>query len=110
MKRLQGQPGYAPTATYRLQFHKGFTFEDAAGLVDYLDELGISDIYSSPFLMARPGSMHGYDVTDHTRFNQEIGDEESFLRLATKLERHGMGIIADVVPNHMCIAHSSNAW
>ena len=65
MKRRETQPVYTPSATYRLQFNKSFTFEDAAGLVDYLDELGITDIYASPFLMARPGSMHGYDVTDH---------------------------------------------
>ena len=65
MKRRETQPVYTPSATYRLQFNKSFTFEDAAGLVDYLDELGITDIYASPFLMARPGSIHGYDVTDH---------------------------------------------
>ena len=82
MKRRESPPVYTPSATYRLQFNKSFTFEDAAGLVEYLDELGITDIYASPFLMARPGSVHGYDVTDHARFNPEIGDEESFVRLS----------------------------
>ena len=110
MKRRETQPVYTPSATYRLQFNKSFTFEDAAGLVDYLDELGITDIYASPFLMARPGSVHGYDVTDQSRFNPEIGDEASFLRLSDALQRHKMGLIADVVPNHMCITHPSNVW
>jgi (1->4)-alpha-D-glucan 1-alpha-D-glucosylmutase len=110
MKRPRTQPGYIPSATYRLQFNKSFTFDEATGLVDYLDELGITDIYASPFLMARPGSVHGYDVTDHSRFNPEIGDEASFTRLSETLQRHRMGLIADVVPNHMCITHPSNVW
>jgi (1->4)-alpha-D-glucan 1-alpha-D-glucosylmutase len=110
MKRRETQPVYTPSATYRLQFNKSFTFDDAAGLVDYLNELGITDIYASPFLMARPGSVHGYDVTDQSRFNPEIGDEASFARLSASLQRHRMGVIADVVPNHMCITHSSNVW
>ncbi len=110
MKRRKTEPVYTPAATYRVQFNKFFTFEQATGLVEYLDELGITDLYASPFLMARPGSMHGYDVTDHSRFNPEIGDEESFLRLSNELERHGMGLIVDVVPNHMCISHPSNRW
>src|SRR5579863_8682046 len=110
MKRRKIQPVYTPSATYRMQFNKSFTFEHASGLVEYLDELGISDIYASPFLMARPGSMHGYDVTDHSKFNPEIGDEGSFVRLAQVLEQRQMGLIADLVPNHMCITHSSNAW
>jgi (1->4)-alpha-D-glucan 1-alpha-D-glucosylmutase len=110
MKRREIQSVYTPSATYRLQFNASFTFEHAAGLVEYLDELGISDIYASPFLMARPGSVHGYDVTDHAKFNPEIGVEESFVRLAQALDRRRMGLIADVVPNHMCISHSSNGW
>ncbi len=110
MKRREAQPVYTPSATYRLQFNKSFTFQDAAGLVDYLDELGITDIYASPFLMARPGSVHGYDVTDHSRFNPEIGDEASFSELSAALRSHKMGLIADVVPNHMCITHPSNVW
>jgi (1->4)-alpha-D-glucan 1-alpha-D-glucosylmutase len=110
MKRREIQSVYTPSATYRLQFNKSFTFEQAIGLVEYLDELGISDIYASPFLMARPGSVHGYDVTNHAKFNPEIGDEESFVRLAQALDQRRMGLIADVVPNHMCISHSSNVW
>src|SRR4029077_19148164 len=110
MKRRTTQPVYSPSATYRLQFNRSFTFEQAAGLVEYLDELGVTDVYSSPFLMARPGSLHGYDVTDHTRFNPEIGDEQSFLKLSAELQKRGMGLIADVVPNHMCISHPSNLW
>jgi (1->4)-alpha-D-glucan 1-alpha-D-glucosylmutase len=110
MKRRELQSVYTPSATYRLQFNSSFTFEHATGLVEYLDELGISDIYASPFLMARPGSVHGYDVTNHAKFNPEIGDEESFVGLAQALEQRRMGLIADVVPNHMCISHSSNGW
>ena len=110
MKRRENQSLYTPSATYRLQFNQAFSFDQAAGLVEYLDELGISDIYASPFLMAKPGSQHGYDVTNHARFNPEIGDEESFVRLAQALQQRRMGLIADVVPNHMCITHSSNEW
>ena len=110
MKRRKSQPLYIPSATYRLQFNRFFTFADATGLAGYLDELGITSIYASPFLMARPGSLHGYDVTDHTRFNPEIGDESSFSGLSEELRRRGMSIIADVVPNHMCISHPSNLW
>ena len=110
MKRRETQPVYTPSATYRLQLNKSFTFDDATQLVDYWHELGITDLYASPFLMARPGSMHGYDITDHSRFNPEIGDQESFLRLAAELAKRDMGLVADVVPNHMCITHPSNVW
>lgn len=110
MQRRKTEPVYTPAATYRLQFNRSFTFQQAADIVDYLDELGISDLYASPFLMARPGSLHGYDVTDHSRFNPEIGDEKSFLGLSEKLQGRGMGLIVDVVPNHMCISHPSNRW
>src|SRR5271155_4965989 len=110
MQRRKTEPVYTPAATYRLQFNHTFTFEQAAGLVDYLDELGITDLYASPFLMARPGSLHGYDVTDHSRFNPEIGDEDSFRHLSERIQQRGMGLIVDVVPNHMCISHPSNRW
>lgn len=110
MERRKTQPVHTPVATYRLQFNREFTFEHARQLTVYLDELGITDIYASPFLMARPGSLHGYDVTDHSRFNPEIGDEDSFAALSDELKSHGMGLIADVVPNHMCISHRSNTW
>ena len=110
MQRKKTRPVRIPSATYRLQLNRLFTFDQAKDVVAYLDELGISDVYASPFLMARPGSLHGYDVTDHSRLNPEIGDEEAFVRLSSELQRHGMGLVVDVVPNHMCISHPSNAW
>src|SRR5580658_3073496 len=110
MERRKTQPVHTPVASYRLQLNHQFNFQQAKELVDYLEELGITDIYASPFLMARPGSSHGYDVTDQSRFNPEIGDQTSFLQLSAALERRKMGLIADVVPNHMCITHPSNAW
>src|SRR5579884_735263 len=99
-----------PCATYRLQFNKHFTFTDAAAIAGYLHDLGITDCYASPILMARPGSIHGYDVIDHTRLNPEIGTEDEFLRFSDELKKRGMGLIADVVPNHMCVDKSFNAW
>ena len=108
--RADREPQHIPCSTYRLQLNRLLTFRQAADLLDYLQELGISDCYSSPFLMARPGSMHGYDVTDPTRLNPEIGDERDFDNFATQLKQHGMGLIADVVPNHMCVTHPSNNW
>ncbi|HEV2707681.1 MAG TPA: alpha-amylase family glycosyl hydrolase, partial [Pyrinomonadaceae bacterium] len=99
-----------PASTYRLQFNAGFTFEQAAALVPYLDELGISDCYSSPVLKARAGSLHGYDIVDHARLNPEVGTEEQFVRFAQEARRRGIGIVMDVVPNHMCIAGSDNRW
>ncbi len=104
----RGAPAF-PRATYRLQFHKGFTFADATALVPYLAELGISHVYASPFLAARPGSTHGYDIIDHNRFNPEIGDVGSFNRLVENLRARGMGLILDFVPNHMGIG-SDNPW
>ena len=99
-----------PTSTYRWQLNHQFTFQQAAPLVAYLDELGISDCYASPLAMARPGSLHGYDVTDSARLNPELGAREDFDRWAEQLRRHDMGLLLDVVPNHMCVAHPSNAW
>ncbi len=97
-----------PTATYRLQFSRDFTFQDALAIVPYLRDLGISDVYASPILKSRPGS-HGYDVTDHTQLNPELGTEEDFNRLAEALRAHGMGLILDTVPNHMGIG-ADNPW
>jgi (1->4)-alpha-D-glucan 1-alpha-D-glucosylmutase len=108
--RASLEPGYVPCSTYRLQLNQRFTFVQAAAVVAYLHELGITDCYTSPFLMAHPGSMHGYDVTDHTRFNPEIGSEEQFTEFAERLQQRGMGLVVDVVPNHMCITHPSNLW
>ncbi|HVV49130.1 MAG TPA: malto-oligosyltrehalose synthase [Polyangia bacterium] len=99
-----------PTCTYRLQFNKNFNFRDATALVDYLSALGVSDVYASPFLAARPGSMHGYDVIDHARLNPEIGTESDLDALAAALRDRGMGLLLDVVPNHMCIASDANHW
>ena len=99
-----------PGVHYRLQFNRLFNFERATALVDYLYKLGISDCYASPLLMARPGSLHGYDVTDFTRLNPEIGNQEEFSSFTKRLQQHGMRLLLDVVPNHMCIGDSSNLW
>ncbi len=99
-----------PTATYRLQFNSGFTFQDATGLVDYLAALGISHCYASNYLKAVPGSPHGYDVADPTQLNPEIGDDRSYGAWIDALRAHGMGHIIDLVPNHMGIARSANPW
>jgi (1->4)-alpha-D-glucan 1-alpha-D-glucosylmutase len=101
-------PARIPLATYRLQLNRLLTLRDAAGLVPYLDALGISDLYTSPFFAARPGSLHGYDIVDHTRLNPEVGSDEDLDRLAAALRERGMAILMDVVPNHMCIATSAN--
>jgi (1->4)-alpha-D-glucan 1-alpha-D-glucosylmutase len=99
-----------PLATYRLQFHKAFTFRDATALLPYLDALGVSDLYASSYLTARPGSLHGYDIIDHNSLNPEIGTPEDYQRLTAELGTRGMGQILDVVPNHMGIAAGSNPW
>src|SRR4051812_6627365 len=80
-----------PLSTYRLQFHRGFTFKDALGIVDYLDALGITDCYASSYLMAVPGSPHGYDVADPTRLNPEVGTDEDYWSWIAALHARGMG-------------------
>ena len=105
-----GRPRCVPVATYRLQLHKGFRFADATALVPYLAQLGVSHVYASPFLKARPGSMHGYDVVDHSSLNPEIGTEAELDALLAALGRHGMGLVVDVVPNHMGVLHGDNPW
>jgi (1->4)-alpha-D-glucan 1-alpha-D-glucosylmutase len=100
--------GRIPTAAYRVQFGEGLTFEDAARCVSYLERLGISDLYTSPYLQAR--SAHGYDITDHNHLNPALGGESAFQVLAEELGRTGMGHIMDVVPNHMGIAGPDNGW
>ena len=105
-----GAPARTPVATYRLQLHKGFGFRDATALVPYLARLGVSHVYASPFLKARPGSTHGYDVLDHNRINPEIGTEAQLDALIEALRRHGMGLVLDVVPNHMGVLHGDNPW
>lgn len=99
----------APRATLRLQFHKDFTFADAARLVPYFAALGISHVYASPILTARPGSPHGYDVIDPTRVNPELGGEDGLRDLVAALRRAGLGLIVDIVPNHMAVG-AGNAW
>ena len=97
-------------ATYRLQFHAGFRFEDARRLAGYLHALGISHLYSSPVLQARAGSLHGYDITDHNRLNPEIGSYEDLEALTGELKSYGMGMVLDFVPNHMGIGFGANPW
>ena len=99
-----------PSATYRVQFSQDFTFRDAEALVPYLHRLGISDLYASPILAAVPGSTHGYDVCDPARLNPELGAPEDFERLSAALQAHGMGLLLDIVPNHMGIAGNCNPW
>src|SRR5262249_3631417 len=100
----------APIATYRLQLSAAFTFDDAARLIPYLKSLGVSHLYASPFLKARAGSTHGYDIVDHNQINPEFGGEEGFLRLSQVLAEAGIGLILDFVPNHMGVLHADNAW
>ncbi len=99
-----------PVSTYRLQFNKYFTFADATHVIGYLRRLGISHCYVSPYLKARPGSNHGYDIVDHTELNPEIGSREDFERFIGELQRNGMGLITDIVPNHMAVMGSDNIW
>src|SRR5436853_7747397 len=97
-----------PEATYRLQLHGGFTFNDAAHITGYLSDLGITHCYASPYLKARPGSQHGYDITDHRQLNPEIGGEEAHAAWCDVLQAHGLGQILDVVPNHMAVVGNDN--
>ncbi len=99
-----------PLATYRLQLNRVFTFKQATEIVPYLSGLGISHCYLSPCLKARPGSMHGYDIVDHNSFDPEIGSAEDFDRFVSALHERGMGVILDIVPNHMGIMGSDNMW
>lgn len=99
-----------PTATYRLQLNRTFTFRDATAIVPYLSALGISHVYCSPYLRARPGSMHGYDIIDHNSLNPEIGTPEDYEQFVAELHRHGLGQILDIVPNHMGVMGSDNSW
>jgi (1->4)-alpha-D-glucan 1-alpha-D-glucosylmutase len=99
-----------PRATYRFQFHKDFPFARAEALLPYLDQLGVSHVYASPITTAAAGSMHGYDVIDPTRINPELGGEEAFRSLAEAARIRGMGVIIDIVPNHMGVAGGGNGW
>ncbi len=97
------------TATYRFQFSRDFTFDDARALVPYLRDLGVSHLYASPIFHARPGSAHGYDVIDHDAINPELGGETAFRRLVETLHDAGLGLIADIVPNHAGVGGMDNA-
>jgi (1->4)-alpha-D-glucan 1-alpha-D-glucosylmutase len=97
-----------PSTTYRVQFHAGFTFRDACELVPYLHALGVSHLYASPYLRARSGSTHGYDVADPNALNPELGTEQDYSDLVAALKQHGMSQLVDVVPNHMGIGDPGN--
>ncbi len=99
-----------PVATYRAQMHKDFTFDHAAAIVPFLHRLGVGDFYASPIFEARPGSMHGYDVTRHDRLNPELGGAERFAPFADTLRQNGMGLLLDIVPNHMGIGRDAVWW
>lgn len=101
---------HLPSATYRLQFNRDFTFADAQAILPYLHELGITDCYGSPILQARPGSMHGYDICDHGRISSDSGGPDAFEEFTAALHALHMGLLLDVVPNHMGIGDPSNTW
>ena len=113
-RKRAAPPGLAtarvPSSTYRLQLHGEFTFRDATRLLPYLARLGISHVYCSPYLRARPGSKHGYDIIDHNALNPEIGTEEDFAAFNAEMRRLGLGQLIDVVPNHMGVMGADNAW
>jgi len=98
-----------PQSTYRLQLKKDFGFKEAAAIVPYLAKLGISHVYCSPYLKARPGSTHGYDIVDHQSLNPELGSEDDYDHFIRVLKKHGMGQVLDIVPNHMGVGGSDNA-
>jgi (1->4)-alpha-D-glucan 1-alpha-D-glucosylmutase len=97
-----------PRATYRLQLHAGFGFNDAAKIAPYLAQLGVSHVYLSPILKARPGSVHGYDVTDHNQLNPELGTENDFSSMIAAFRDHGLGRVLDIVPNHVGVWGADN--
>jgi (1->4)-alpha-D-glucan 1-alpha-D-glucosylmutase len=99
-----------PRATYRLQLNRGYTFTDAAALAPYLAALGVSHAYCSPYLKARSGSTHGYDIIDHNALNPEVGSEEEFERFVAALSSHGLMQMIDVVPNHMGVMGADNGY
>src|SRR5918993_658075 len=98
-----------PAATYRIQFNQHFRFVDATALVPVLERLGISHIYASPLFAARPGSTHGYDIVDPSRLNPVLGTVAEFEEMVATLKARGMGLLLDIVPNHMA-ASAENAW
>src|SRR5579864_1069990 len=107
---LAAAPMRRPAATYRLQLNRSFRLDDVCAIVDYLADLGITDCYLSPYLEARPGSTHGYDVFDHRRINPEIGDDNAHACLLVKLSERGMFRVLDIVPNHMGVTGQNRFW
>src|SRR6478735_976929 len=103
-------PPSIPIATYRVQFTANFDFDAAALIVPYLKALGITHLYASPFMKARKGSSHGYDIVDHTRINPELGGDAGFERLSQALKQHDLGLILDFVPNHVGVHFADNPW
>jgi (1->4)-alpha-D-glucan 1-alpha-D-glucosylmutase len=101
---------HAPRATYRLQLSSEFRFADAGALIPYLRDLGISHLYLSPSLQARPGSTHGYDVIDPTRISEDLGGEDAFRALVTEAHGAGLGVVLDIVPNHMAVDEHNRYW
>jgi (1->4)-alpha-D-glucan 1-alpha-D-glucosylmutase len=99
-----------PLSTYRLQLHRGFTFDDAINVANYLQALGVSHVYCSPYLQAAPGSTHGYDVVDHQKVNEELGGEEGHKRFCQRLKEVGLGQVLDIVPNHMALGVQNRNW
>ena len=107
-RRIQDRP--FPSSTYRIQLNKHCTFRQVMEYVPTLSEMGISHVYLAPFLEARPGSVHGYDIVNHSRINPEVGSKEDLQQLSKLLHSYDMGIIADVVPNHMSASSTHNFW
>jgi (1->4)-alpha-D-glucan 1-alpha-D-glucosylmutase len=103
-------PPAIPIATYRLQLTADFNFDKAAGIIPYLKALGVTHLYASPFMQARKGSTHGYDIVDHTRLNPALGGEAGFERLSAALKAHDIGLILDFVPNHVGVHFADNPW
>ena len=110
METGAGLTARIPVSTYRVQLNHTFRFEDARSIIPYLNELGITDLYTSPILKARKGSLHGYDLVDPYMLNPEIGTGEEYNALVEELKKYGMGQILDIVPNHMCIEGGENSW
>ncbi|HEX7808291.1 MAG TPA: alpha-amylase family glycosyl hydrolase, partial [Thermoanaerobaculia bacterium] len=99
-----------PLATYRLQFHAGFTLQDARRIVGYLHSLGITDVYASPLLQPRSGSTHGYDIVEANQLNTALGTDDDFTELRNALAQYDMGLLLDIVPNHMAASHENSWW
>jgi (1->4)-alpha-D-glucan 1-alpha-D-glucosylmutase len=108
--RRRERPVHVPVSLYRVQFHAGFTFDQARALVGYWDALGITDLYASPLLSAGRGSTHGYDISDHEHVNAELGGEEAYATLSQTLRQARLGLLLDIVPNHMGVDPERNRW